>query len=127
MRTRYCWKIDEIADRIGNEQEALVMAAMVEPTGVAYHAMFNRLQTWQPGAYVAIFGAGPIGLAAEALSVAAGASQIMMFDTSASRREIAHRLGATQVIDPTGVDLNQVLLDHTYGRGAPDGLGDGLG
>lgn len=117
VRARYCWKIDEIADRIGDEHEALVMAAMVEPTGVAYHAMFNRLQTWQPGAYVAIFGAGPIGLAAQALSVAAGASQIIMFDTSSSRREIAQRLGATQVLDPTGIDLNQVLLDHTYGRG----------
>lgn len=117
VRARYCWKITEIADRLGSEQEALVMGAMVEPTGVSYHAMFNRLHTWQPGDYVAIFGAGPIGLTAEALALAAGASQVIMFDTSASRREIAQRLGATHVIDPVGLDLNTALLDLTYGRG----------
>ncbi|MBZ0310362.1 MAG: alcohol dehydrogenase catalytic domain-containing protein, partial [Anaerolineae bacterium] len=86
VRARYCWKLDELADRIGDEHEALVMGAMVEPVGVSYHAMFNRIHTWQPGHYVAVFGAGPIGLAAEALAVAAGAAQVIVLDTSASRR-----------------------------------------
>lgn len=117
VRARYCWKLDEIAERVGNEQEALVMGAMVEPTGVSYHAMFNRIHTWQPGVYVAVFGAGPIGLAAEALAVAAGAAQVIVFDTSPSRREIAKKLGATTVLDPVGLDLNTTLLDLTYGRG----------
>jgi threonine dehydrogenase-like Zn-dependent dehydrogenase len=117
VRARYCWKLDELADRIGDEQEALVMGAMVEPTGVSYHAMFNRIHTWQPGVKVVIFGAGPIGLAAEALAVAAGASQVIMFDVSPSRREIAGKLGATQVLDPNGINLNETLLDLTYGRG----------
>ncbi len=117
VRARYCWKLDELAERVGNEQEALVMGAMVEPTGVSYHAMFNRIHTWQPGVYVVVFGAGPIGLAAEALAVAAGASQVIVFDASASRREIAQRLGATHVLDPVGLDLNETLLDLTYGRG----------
>ena len=117
VRARYCWKLDELADRIGDENEALVLGAMVEPTGVSYHAMFNRLHTWQPGAYVVVFGAGPIGLAAEALAVTAGASQVIVFDTSPSRREIASRLGATHVLDPVGIDLNETLLDLTYGRG----------
>lgn len=117
VRARYCWKLDELIERVGDEREALVMGAMVEPTGVSYHAMFNRLHTWQPGAYVAVFGAGPIGLAAEALAVAAGASQVIVFDTSPSRREIASRLGATTVLDPVGLDLNETLMDLTYGRG----------
>ncbi len=117
VRARYCWKLDEIADRVGDEREALVMGAMVEPTGVSYHAMFNRIHTWQPGAYVVVFGAGPIGLAAEALALAAGAAQVIVFDTSPARRTIAERLGATAVIDPVGIDLNDVLLDLTYGRG----------
>lgn len=117
VRARYCWKIDEIAERLGDEHEALVMGAMVEPTGVSYHAMFNRLQTWKPGAYVAIFGAGPIGLTAEALAIAAGASQVIVFDTSPSRREIAKRLGATHVLDPQGIDLNETLRELTYGHG----------
>lgn len=117
VRARYCWKLDEIADRVGDEHEALVMGAMVEPTGVSYHAMFNRIHTWQPGAYVVVFGAGPIGLAAEALALAAGAAQVIVFDTSPARRAIAEKLGATAVYDPVGVDLNEVLLDLTYGRG----------
>jgi threonine dehydrogenase-like Zn-dependent dehydrogenase len=117
VRAKYCWKLDELADRIGNVQEALVLGAMVEPTGVSYHAMFNRNHSWQPGAYVAVFGAGPIGLAAEALAVAAGAAQVIVFDTSPSRRAIAEKLGATKVLDPAGLDLNETLLDLTYGRG----------
>lgn len=117
VRARYCWKLDEIADRVGDEREALVMGAMVEPTGVSYHAMFNRIHTWQPGMYVAVFGAGPIGLAAEALALAAGASQVIVFDTSPARREIAQRLGATHVIDPADGSANDILLDLTYGRG----------
>ncbi len=117
VRARYCWKLDEIAERLGDEHEALVMGAMVEPTGVSYHAMFNRLPTWKPGVYVVVFGAGPIGLTAEALAIAAGASQVIVFDTSPSRREIAQRLGAAHVLDPQGIDLNETLRDLTYGQG----------
>ncbi len=117
VRARYCWSIQEIADRVGSESEAMVMGAMVEPTGVSYHAMFNRIHTWQPGAYVVVFGAGPIGLAAIALASAAGASQVIVFDTSPSRREFALKLGATAVHDPVGADLNGIILDATYGRG----------
>ncbi|MBL8153662.1 MAG: alcohol dehydrogenase catalytic domain-containing protein [Anaerolineae bacterium] len=117
VRARYCWNIGEIADRVGNEHEALVLGAMVEPTGVSYHAMFNRIHTWQPGVYVAVFGAGPIGLAATALASAAGASQVIVFDTSPSRRAFAAKLGATATHDPVGIDLNEVLLEATYGRG----------
>lgn len=118
VRARYCWSIQEIADRVGSVDEAMVMGAMVEPTGVSYHAMFNRIHTWQPGAYVVVFGAGPIGLAAIALASAAGASQVMVFDTSPSRREFALKLGATAVYDPIGADINGIILDSTYGRGA---------
>ncbi len=117
VRARYCWNIREIADRVGDEHEALVMGAMVEPTGVSYHAMFNRIHTWQPGGYVVVFGAGPIGLAAEALALAAGASQVIVFDTSPARRATAEKLGATKVLDPVGIDINEAILELTYGRG----------
>lgn len=117
VRARYCWNIREIADRVGDEHEALVMGAMVEPTGVSYHAMFNRIHTWQPGVYVIVFGAGPIGLAAEALALAAGASQVIVFDTSPARRATAEKLGATKVLDPVGIDINEAILELTYGRG----------
>ena len=94
-RSRYCWKLDEVAERFG-EEEALVMGAMVEPTGVSYQGLFNRLGNWKPGNNVVIFGAGPIGLAAQALIIAAGAAQVIVFDPSASRRGFAEKMGASR-------------------------------
>ena len=113
---KYCWKLDEIAEQFG-EEEALIMGAMVEPTGVSYQGMFNRLHNWQPGNNVVIFGGGPIGLAAEALAIAAGAGQVIVFDPSESRRKVAEKLGASVVLDPTGLDLDEAIMEHTFGRG----------
>ena len=116
VRAKYCWQLDEVAERYG-EEEALVLGAMVEPTGVSYQGLFNRLHNWQPGNNVVIFGAGPIGLAAEALVIAAGAGQVIMFDPSASRREIAMNMGASAALDPLEADLDEAILRHTLGRG----------
>ena len=93
------------------------MGAMVEPTGVSYQGLFNRLRNWQPGNNVVIFGAGPIGLAAEALVIAAGAGQVIMFDPSASRCQIALNMGASAALDPGGIDLDAAIMQHTLGRG----------
>jgi len=118
VKSKYCWKLDELADRLGDETEALVMGAMVEPTGVSYQGMFNRQVTWQPGNNVVIFGAGPIGLAAEALAIAAGAAQVIVFDPSPARRKIAENMGATHVVDSLRADdLDDIILGLTYGRG----------
>ena len=116
VRAKYCWKLDEVAERFG-EAEALVMGAMVEPTGVSYQGLFNRLHNWQPGNNVAIFGAGPIGLAAEALVIAAGAGQVIVFDPSESRRCFADKIGASTSLDPTGIDLDEAIMQHTFGQG----------
>ena len=116
VRAKYCWKLDEIAERYG-EEEALVMGAMVEPTGVSYQGLFNRLQNWQPGNNVVIFGAGPIGLAAEALVIAAGAGQVIMIDPSESRCRVAMKMGASAALSPIGIDLDEAIMQHTFGRG----------
>ncbi|MCY4465040.1 MAG: scyllo-inosose 3-dehydrogenase [Chloroflexi bacterium] len=116
VRAKYCWKLDEIAENYG-EEEALVMGAMVEPTGVSYQGLFNRLHNWQPGNNVVIFGAGPIGLAAEALVIAAGAGRVIVFDPSASRRDIAMKMGASAALDPIDIDLDAAIMQHTLGRG----------
>ena len=116
VRAKHCWKLDEIAEAYG-EEEALVMGAMVEPTGVSYQGLFNRLHNWLPGNNVVIFGAGPIGLAAQALVIAAGAGRVIVFDPSASRRDIAMKMGASAALDPSGIDLDAAILQHTLGRG----------
>jgi threonine dehydrogenase-like Zn-dependent dehydrogenase len=117
VKAKYCWKLDELAERLGDAGEALILGAMVEPAGVSYHAMFNRLPTWLPGAYVAVFGGGPIGLTAIALARAAGASQVIAFDISDSRLEMAKTLGATSTLDPSELELNETLLQLTRGHG----------
>lgn len=117
VKAKYCYKLDEIAERLGNTHEALTLGALVEPTGVSYHAMFNRLSTWKPGMYAAVFGGGPIGLTAIGLAKAAGASQIITFDISPSRLEMARTLGATATFNPVGLDINAALLELTRGHG----------
>jgi len=117
VKAKYCWKLNDLIDKVG-EQEAMLLGAMVEPTGVAYHGMFNRLTTWRPGNHTVIFGAGPIGLATIALAIAAGAAEVIVFDTSKSRRELAKAMGASHVLDPSQVDIDESILALTSGRGA---------
>ena len=116
VRAKYCWKLDQVAERFG-EAEALVMGAMVEPTGVSYQGLFNRLGNWLPGNNVVIFGAGPIGLAAQSLVIAAGANQVIVFDPSAARRACAEKMGASAALDPTGIDLDEAIMQQTFGSG----------
>lgn len=117
VKAKYCWPLAEITERMGGEREAMLLGAMVEPTGVSYHAMFNRLSTWKPGMTAVVFGGGPIGLAAIALARAAGASQVIAFDVSPKRLEMATKLGATSALNPAGLDINAALLELTRGAG----------
>ena len=117
VKAKYCWKLDDLIARVG-EEEAMILGAMVEPTGVAYQGMFNRLTTWRPGYHTVIFGAGPIGLATTALAVAAGAGEVIVFDTSKPRRDFAMAMGASHTADPKRLDLDNYILDITSGHGA---------
>ncbi|MCX7795361.1 MAG: scyllo-inosose 3-dehydrogenase [bacterium] len=115
---KYCWKIDEIAERYGDKEKAFEAGALVEPTSVAYNGMFVRAEGFKPGGYVVVFGAGPIGLASIALAKASGASKIIAFEISNKRRELAKLVGAEYVYNPTEVDPVDVILDITKGAGA---------
>lgn len=114
---KYAWKIDAIAEKFGSEAKAYEVAAMTEPTCVSYNAMFERAGGFRPGHYVAIFGAGPIGLAAIGLAEAAGAGMIVAFEVSPERLEIARQLGADHVYDPRTVSPSEVLMELSKGEG----------
>ncbi|HAH87690.1 MAG TPA: alcohol dehydrogenase [Armatimonadetes bacterium] len=114
---RYCWKIDSIAERYG-EDSAWEMGAMVEPSCVAYNAIFERGGGFRPGGYAVIFGAGPIGLASIGLCKAAGAAKVLAFDISPTRRELASKMGADSVHDPSKENPVDVILGATGGEGA---------
>lgn len=113
---KYCWKVDGILDRFG-EEKGYEVAAMSEPTSVSYNAMFTRAGGFKPGAYVSVFGAGPIGLAAIGLAEAAGAGKIVAFEVSPERRELAKKIGADVAYDPREVTAGEVLMELSHGEG----------
>lgn len=120
---KYCWKVNGLMNRYKREEDVYEAAATTEPTAVAYNAIFNRAGGFKPGAFVVIWGAGPIGLASLALAKAAGASMIMVFETSSTRMEMAKSMGADLVFDPRelekqGVEPHEKILDVTGGSGA---------
>ncbi len=114
---KYCWKLDAIAEKYGSIDKAYEAGSVVEPTSVAYNGMFPRAGGFAPGAYVAVFGAGPIGLASVALARASGAGLVASFEVSPNRRELAKKLGADLVYDPTQVSPSQTLMDLSKGEG----------
>lgn len=124
---RYCWRIDALENAYSGDKAIFEAGALVEPAGVVYNAMFIRAGGFLPGGNVAVFGAGPIGLAAVALARAAGAARILAFDTIPARRDLARRMGADDTFDPVtlgrqGLDPAEVVLDRTDGVGVAMGI-----
>ena len=120
---KYCWKIDGFMDVYHDEDKMYEAGASVEPTCVAYNAVFEIGGGFRPGAYVAIFGAGPIGLAATALAKCGGASKVVVFEMLEERQKLAKVMGADLVLDPDkllqeGTSPPEVLMDLTKGDGA---------
>ena len=114
---KFCWKIDAVAERFGDEVKAYEVAALTEPSCVAYNAMFERAGGFKPGHYVSVFGAGAIGLSSIGLARAAGAGTIAAFEISPQRRELAKAVGADYVYDPREVSAGEVLMELSNGAG----------
>ncbi len=114
---KFCWPINAIAERFGDETKAYEVGAMTEPTTVAYNGMFERAGGFRPGHYVSVFGAGPIGLAAIGLAKAAGAGIIAAFEISPARQELAKKVGADFVYDPREVSAGDMLMELSKGQG----------
>ncbi|MFT4052455.1 MAG: zinc-binding dehydrogenase [Microbacterium sp.] len=91
------------------------VAALNEPMAVALHAV-NRTQP-QPGAKVAIFGAGPIGLGALLGYRRKGAQHIVVVDVIPERLEKALKIGADAVINSATEDVAARLVE-LHGDGA---------
>ena len=73
VKANYCWKLNGLRDRY-SEAEIFEIGALIEPIGCAYNGMFVNGGGLRPGETVAVYGAGPIGLAAIALARLSGAS-----------------------------------------------------
>jgi (R,R)-butanediol dehydrogenase/meso-butanediol dehydrogenase/diacetyl reductase len=86
---------------------------LVEPFAVALHAV--RRSPLGAGDTVAVFGAGPIGLAIVQLAHAAGARTVVAVEPREGRRRRAGRNGAELLVDPSRVDPVDEIHDTTDG------------
>lgn len=89
--------------------------AMLEPLGVAIHAM--RLAKLLVGDTVAVVGCGPIGLLILQLAQAAGALSLVATDKLSYRLDYARRYGAARVINVCHEDPQAVVAALTGHRG----------
>jgi L-iditol 2-dehydrogenase len=87
--------------------------AMLEPLGVAVHAM--DLGHLRIGGTVGVIGCGPIGLLLVQLARLAGATTVLASDPLPHRREAAARLGADHVWDPAGEGLAEFVASTCPG------------
>ena len=114
---KLCWDLRDLVKVYGKEKASL-LGSLVEPTCVAHNAVIERGGGIRPGDNVWILGSGPVGLAACAILKRAGAKHVIMSEPSKQRREMAQKLGATEVLDPASGSMAEQVLDITDGYGA---------
>jgi threonine dehydrogenase-like Zn-dependent dehydrogenase len=122
VKSKFCFDIGDLVNVYGSKGKALEVAAMVEPTAVAYNGLFTRGGGFAPGGNVAVFGGGPIGLSAASLARAAGAAKIIVFEKKSERLALAEKVGADYVFNieelkKEGKTPSQAVLEITKGIG----------
>ncbi|MBN1636774.1 MAG: alcohol dehydrogenase catalytic domain-containing protein [Deltaproteobacteria bacterium] len=93
----------------------LDQAAFAEPVSVCLHCI--DMANMKPGMSVAIIGAGPIGLLLLQLAIRSGAALTLVSEPVESKRDLARKLGADVVVDPTNEDIMQKAFDVSKNRG----------
>jgi len=94
-------------------------ASILDPFGNAVH---STLYFDLVGEDVLITGAGPVGLMSAAIARHVGARFVVVTDVNPYRLELAEKMGATRAIDPTKVDLQQVMKELGMHEGFDVGL-----
>src|SRR5579872_4842519 len=84
----------KLPDKVSSREGALV-----EPLAVGLHGV-NRARI-KPGTGCVVMGAGPIGLATLTWCKAKGANPIIVSELAAGRADLALKLGATEIVNPT--------------------------
>lgn len=87
----------------------LDVAALAEPLAVGMHAV-DQAEVG-PSDRVAVFGCGPIGLAAVATLVDRQVSSVVAVDLSPARLDLARELGASAALNPATDDVWTTLAD----------------
>jgi L-iditol 2-dehydrogenase len=93
------------------------VAALTEPLSCCVHGM-DRLDV-ASGLPILIIGCGPAGAILIALARQCGLHPVVAADMRADRRDLAGRMGADLVLDPSAGDFEQRALSVTAGEGYP--------
>lgn len=97
----------------GVPDDALVMISDILPTALECGTMNGKVQ---PGATVAIVGAGPVGLSALLTAQLYSPAAVIMIDRDTNRLAAAAALGATHVLE-SGPDTVRRVMEITEGKG----------
>lgn len=92
------------------------VACFVEPVACAVHGA--DCAAYRPGEAAVIVGAGPMGQLHIQLAAHSPIRKLIVVEPNADRAEIARKVGADVVIDPTKCDAVQAVKDETDGLGA---------
>ena len=84
-------------------------------------AVLNVLKP-EPGSVLAVFGAGPVGLAAVMAAALSPATRIIVMDLVDSRLDLAKELGATDVVNSGSTDPVEAIMELTGGLGVTHAL-----
>lgn len=104
-----------IPDNVSFEQ-----AAMVEPVGVAAHAV--NISKIQPGQSAVVVGAGMVGMFVINILKIAGANPIIALDLDETKMELAKEFGATHTFLSNDSNLTDKIKELTKSRGADFGF-----
>jgi len=105
----------KIPDNVSFEQ-----AAMVEPVGVAAHAV--NISKINPGASAIVVGAGMVGMFVINMLKIAGANPIIAIDLDENKLKLANEFGATHTFQSTLSNLSEKIKEVTKNRGADFGF-----
>jgi S-(hydroxymethyl)glutathione dehydrogenase / alcohol dehydrogenase len=92
------------------EKAAVIGCAVTTGAGTIFNAC-----KLTPGESVAVIGCGGVGLATVNAARIAGAGRIIAADPVPEKRALAQKLGATDVIDPTGEGAAAEIVEMTKG------------
>jgi (R,R)-butanediol dehydrogenase/meso-butanediol dehydrogenase/diacetyl reductase len=85
--------------------------ALVEPLSVGLHGVNHS--SIEPGMGVVVMGAGPIGLSTLIWAKAKGASAVVVSELAPGRTELAMKLGASAVVNPSKDDPSEAVKSIT--------------
>jgi aryl-alcohol dehydrogenase len=100
--------------KVGQDAPLEVLAPLGCGIMTGAGAVMNSLRP-RPGASIAVFGVGPVGMSAVLAAVVCGCTTIIAVDLNADRLEMARELGATHTVNAGEVNPVEAVLDITGG------------